>query len=314
MPSTSPGSSPRLKIAIAGSSGLVGSELVPFLLTGGHQVIRLVRSGKVGSNQDGTTSIAWNPDQGELHPGDLDGIDAVINLAGVGIADKRWSQERKERIRNSRVASTTLLAGTLAKLKQQPKVFFSASAIGYYPPSGDQPLYEDHAAGKGFLPEVCQAWEASTRQAEEAGIRTVHGRIGIVLSARGGALAAQLPLFRWCLGGRIGPGTQFMSWIDISDLIRAIHFCLMNDVMLGAVNLTAPGNTTNLEFTKTLGRVLKKPTVLPAPAWVLRVALGEMAEALLLSSLRVVPQRLQQAGFTFDYPQLEMALRHQLGC
>ncbi|MFT3879895.1 MAG: TIGR01777 family oxidoreductase [Gemmatales bacterium] len=304
---------PRMKIAITGSSGLVGTVLVPFLLTGGHQVIRLVRKPATSPLTDVTTSILWNPDKGELNASDLEGIDAVINLAGEGIADKRWTDERKKRIIDSRIKGTTLLAKTLAGMKQPPKVFFSASAIGYYPPSGDTPLTESTPAGSGFLPEVCKAWEAATKPAEDTGIRTVHGRIGIVLSAKGGALAAQLPLFRWGVAGRLGSGKQYTPWIEIDDLVGAMHFCLLNDTIRGAVNLTAPGIVTNQEFTKTLGQVLHRPTILPAPAWALRLALGEMADALLLASLKVIPERLQQAGYVFHYPQLEPALHHLLG-
>lgn len=304
---------PRMKIAIAGSSGLVGSTLIPFLLTGGHQVIRLVRKAGPSISTDGTTSVMWNPDKDELNASDLEGIDAVINLAGEGIADKRWTEDRKKRILDSRIKGTSLLASTLAQLKQKPKVLFSASAIGYYPPSGDMPLTESSAVGTGFLPEVCKAWEAATKPAEDAGIRTVHGRIGIVLSTNGGALAAQLPLFRWGLAGRLGSGRQYVPWIEIDDLVGAIHFCLMNEKIQGPVNLTAPGIVTNQEFTKTLGHVLHRPTFLPAPAWALRLALGEMADALLLASLKVIPERLQQAGYVFQYPHLEPALRHLMG-
>jgi len=300
-----------MKIAITGSSGLVGSALVPFLLTGGHQVIRLVRQASE-TNNDGTTSILWNPEQVQLNVTELEGVDAVINLAGENIAGKRWTDEQKKRILDSRVKGTSLLARTLSQLKQPPKAFFSASAIGYYPPNGDQILTETSAAGTGFLSEVCQAWEAATKPAEDVGIRTIHGRIGIVLSAKGGALAAQLPLFRWGLGGRIGPGTQYTPWIAMYDLIAAILYCVMQESMRGAANLTAPGIVTNQEFTKTLGHVLHRPTFLPAPAWALRLALGEMADGLLLPSLKVVPERLQQAGFVFTYPQLEPALRHLL--
>ena len=301
-----------MKIAITGSTGLVGSALIPFLLTSGHQIIRLVRKER-GSKKDGTSSILWNPDQEELNASELEGVDSVINLAGESITGRRWTDKQKKRILDSRVKGTGLLARTLSQLKQPPIVFFSASAIGYYPSSGDQPLTEKSAAGTGFLPEVCKAWEAATKPAEDAGIRTVHGRIGIVLSPQGGALAAQLPLFRWGMGGRIGLGTQYTPWIEIGDLIGAIHFCLMKDSMRGAVNLVAPGIVTNQEFTKSLGHVLHRPTFLPAPAWALRLALGEMADGLLLPSLRVEPERLQQAGFVFTYPELEPALRHLLG-
>lgn len=303
---------PRLKIAITGSTGLVASSLFPFLTTGGHQVVRLLRR-PAKATHDGTTSIQWNPDKNEIDSAGLEGVDAVIHLAGEGIAEGRWNASRKERILSSRVKSTTLLAETLARLKTPPKVFFSASAIGYYPPSGDTPLTEQSAAGNSFLPQVCQAWEKATEPAEQAGIRTVHGRVGVVLTPAGGALAAQLPLFRWGVAGRLGNGQQYVPWIAIDDLIYAIHHCVQQPEMSGAVNLTAPNPVTNKEFTRTLGHVLWRPTLLPAPAFALRLALGEMADALLLASLRVVPAKLQQTGFTFTCPTLDSALRHVLG-
>ncbi len=304
---------PRLKIAITGATGLVGSTLTAFLTTGGHQVVRLVRRAKPSTIPDGTTSIQWNPDQGEIDAAGLEGIDAVVHLAGEGIAEGRWNAARKERILQSRVKGTTLLANTLVKLKQPPKVFFSASAIGYYPPSGDKPLTEADNPGTGFLSDVCVAWEAATRAAEDAGIRTVHGRIGVVLTPAGGALAAQLPLFRWGIAGKLASGKQYVPWITMDDLIGSIHHCLMEPAVRGPVNLTAPEPVTNSDFTKTLGKVLWRPTILPAPAFALRLALGEMADALLLASLRVMPEYLQQSAYTFDYPTLEPALRHLLG-
>lgn len=304
---------PRLKVAIAGSSGLIGSELIPMLLTGGHQVVRLLRKQPDRPLMDGTSSIVWNPARGELNSADLEGIDAIVNLAGEGIADKRWTTERKRQIQESRVSTTMLLAQAIATMKQPPRVFFNASAIGYYPTSGDRELTENHPAGQGFLPEVCQAWEAATLPAQQAGVRTVLGRIGIVLSARGGTLKALLPLFRFCLAGRIGTGRQFMPWIEIGDLIGSIYHCLMDSEMSGPVNLVAPHVVTNAEFTSTLAKTLSRFAILPAPAVAMRLALGEMADALVLASLRVVPQRLQQSSFQYRYPQLEPALRHQLG-
>lgn len=223
-----------------------------------------------------------------------------------------WSAKRKQQIRDSRVKSTQLLTKALVQLKAKPKAFFSASAIGYYPSSGDEALTELHPPGQGFLPEVCQAWEAATEPAQQAGIRTVLGRISIVLSAQGGTLKALLPLFRSCLAGRLGSGQQYMPWMDIGDLVNAIYFCLMDDRMAGPVNLASPHAVTNREFTATLAKVVSRPAVLPVPAFMLRLALGEMADALLLASLRVVPERMQQAGFACDYPFLEAALRHQI--
>jgi uncharacterized protein len=336
-------SQPRLKIAVTGSTGLVASVLIPFLTTGGHQVVRLLRKAPTPTRSvseegprrsvsepasarpslahasgwydygDGTSFLLWNPDKGEIDAAGLEGIDAVIHLAGDSIATGRWTAAKKERILQSRVKSTTLLAQTLAKLKTPPKVFFSTSAIGYYPPSGDTPLTEQSPTGTGFLPEVCQAWEAATKPAEDAGIRTVHGRVGVVLTPAGGALSAQLPLFRWGVAGRLGDGKQYVPWITIDDLVYAINHCVQRSEVRGPVNLTAPTPVTNLEFTKTLGRILWRPTILPAPAFALRLALGEMADALLFASLRVIPERLQQQGFRFAHPTLDDALRHVLG-
>jgi uncharacterized protein (TIGR01777 family) len=305
-------SQPRLKIAVTGSTGLVASVLIPFLTTGGHQVMRLVRKASQDTN-DGTTSLLWNPDKGEMDVAGLEGIDAVIHLAGESIATGRWTAAKKERILASRVKSTTLLAQTLAKLKSPPKVFFSTSAIGYYQPSGETPLTEQSPAGTGFLPEVCQAWESATKPAEDAGIRTVHGRVGVVLTPAGGALMAQLPLFRWGVAGPLGNGKQYVPWIGIDDLVYAIHHCVQRNDVSGPVNLTAPNPVTNREFTKTLGKVLWRPTILPAPAFALRLALGEMADALLFASLNVIPERLQQLNFRFAHPTLEESLRHTLG-
>ncbi|MBL8823531.1 MAG: TIGR01777 family oxidoreductase [Planctomycetia bacterium] len=304
---------PRKTIAVTGSTGLIGTVLCAFLNTGGHHVIRLVRREPRQPFYDGSTTARWNPERNEIDASSLEGVDAVIHLAGEGIANKRWNAARKEQIINSRVQSTKLLSTTLAGLNKPPAVFFSASAIGYYAPSGDQPLTESEPPGTGFLSEVCVAWEKATQAAEQAGIRTVHGRVGVVLARQGGALASQLPLFQWCVAGRLGSGKQYVPWIEIGDLVGAIYLCIMQQDMRGPVNLTAPEPVTNVEFTRTLGRVLRRPTIFPAPAFALRLALGEMADALLLASLQVIPERLQQTGFAFDYPTLEPALRHVLG-
>lgn len=304
---------PRKTIAITGSTGLIGTVLCAFLNTGGHRVIRLVRREPSHPFYDGSTTARWNPDRNEIDASSLEGVDAVIHLAGEGIANKRWNATRKEQIKNSRVQSTELLSRTLAALKKPPTVFFSASAIGYYAPSGEQPLTESDPPGTGFLSEVCVAWEKATQAAEQAGLRTVHGRVGVVLARQGGALASQLPLFQWCVAGRSGSGKQYVPWIEIGDLAGAIYHCIMQQDMRGPVNLTAPEPVTNVEFTRTLGKVLSKPAIFPAPAFALRLALGEMADALLLASLRVMPERLQQSRYAFDYPTLEPALRHVLG-
>jgi len=300
-----------MRIAISGSSGLVGSALISFWARRDHQVVRLIRGG-LRPTENGAAAIPWNPQYGELEPSALEGVDAVVNLSGENIATGRWTAAKKQRILDSRIKTTTLLATALAKLVHPPSFFFSASAVGYYPSSGDRLLTEADPPGSGFLSQGCLAWESATTPAEDRGIRTVHGRIGVVLARNGGALAAQLPLFRWGLGGRLGTGTQYVPWITIDDLVRGIDFCLMHEELRGPVNLCGPEPVTNAEFTKTLGRVLHRPAILPAPAFALRLALGEMADALLLSSLRVVPERLRQSGFQFDYPALEPALRHVL--
>jgi uncharacterized protein (TIGR01777 family) len=299
-----------MKIAIAGSTGFIGSALVPHLTAAGHQVVRLVRPG-TQSTDDGTTSIPWDPEQGQLNAHDLENIDAVINLAGENIFKGRWTAARKVRLLESRTKSTSLLATTLASLPRPPRVFFCASAVGYYGTGGDRVLTEADPPGDDFLAHVCMAWEAATRPAAEAGIRTVNGRCGIVLSPEGGALHAQLPLFRAGLAGRLGTGRQFIPWIALEDLIAAITFCLTTDTLRGPVNVTAPEPVTNVEFTKTLGRVLSRPTILPAPKFALRLLLGEMADAL-FASLRVIPKKLAEHGFQFQRVQLEAALRHLL--
>jgi uncharacterized protein (TIGR01777 family) len=302
------------KIAVTGSTGLVGSALVPFLTAGGHPVVRLVRSIRPNDWNDGTTTVVWNPEKRKLDAQALEGVDAIIHLAGESIATGRWTAAKKQRIRDSRVHSTELLAETAAKLHKPPQVFFSASAIGYYPrDQGDQIWREGDAAGRSFLAEVCRAWEGATTAVEERGIRTLHGRFGMVVSGRGGALAAQLPIFRWGAAGRLGTGRQFVSWIELNDLIWAIYHTLMHEKLSGPVNFTSPHPVTNREFTKTLGHVLRRPTFLPAPASALRLALGEMADALLLSSQRVLPQKLRESGFEFEFPRLEEALQFQLG-
>jgi uncharacterized protein len=297
-----------MKIAVTGSTGLIGSALVPHLADAGHEVVRLVRGQARTAD-----AVPWDPDRGMLDAAALEGVDAVVNLAGENIAKGRWTTAKKRRILESRVKSTTLLATTMASLQRRPRCFVSASAVGYYASSGDRIITESDPAGEDFLSKVCLAWEAATQSAEASGIRTVRGRIGVVLSAEGGALAGQLPLFRWGLGGRLGSGRQYVPWIAVEDLVRAINYCLTNESLRGPVNLTAPNPVTNLEFTKTLGNVLKRPTILPAPAFALRLALGEMADQLLLPSLRVVPERLLRSGFRFAHPELKVAIRHVLG-
>lgn len=298
-----------MKIAITGASGLVGSDLCAFLTTGGHDVLRLVR----GEVKQPEQEIHWKPSQGVLPAEDLEGLDAVIHLGGESIAEGRWSDAKKQRIRDSRVDSTRLLAETLAQLQNPPRTFICASAIGFYGDRGDEVLTEESAAGKGFLPEVCQQWEAACEAARDSGIRVVQARFGMILSPQGGALAKMLTPFKLGGGGVIGGGRQYWSWVSLDDVVQTLHFALMNDQVAGPINVTAPHPVTNTEFTKTLGRVLSRPTILPMPAFAARLALGEMADALILCSARVLPAALEEAGYEFLDPKLEPALRKMLG-
>ena len=297
-----------MKVAITGASGLIGGALVPFLTSGGHEVVRLVR--RAPRSKDETR---WDPDAGEIDAAALEGTDAVVHLAGENIAGGRWTEARKARLRSSRVGPTALLARTLAGLTKKPKVLVSASAIGYYGNRGDEWVTEKDAPADDFLGRLSVEWEAAAEPAREAGIRVVHPRFGVVLSPAGGALGKMLLPFKAGLGGVVGPGTQYMSWIAIDDVLGVVHHLLDRAGLEGPVNATAPEPVTNAVFTKTLGRVLGRPTVAPVPAFALRLALGEMADAALLSSTRVRPERLQASGYRFRFPDLEGALRHVLG-
>jgi len=236
----------------------------------------------------------------------------VIHLAGEGIADKRWSAEQKQRIRDSRVNGTKLIADTIAALDAKPKVLVSASATGFYGDRGDEPLDESSSPGEGFLADVCREWEAATAAAEQAGVRVVHARLGIVLSPKGGALKSMLTPAKLC-GGKLGSGKQYMSWVDIDDVIGALHHAAATDSISGPMNVTAPAPVTNKEFTQVLGKVIGRPPLLPAPGFAMRLALGEMADALLLASTRVLPKRLEETDYAFRYGELEASLRHLLG-
>ncbi|MFN8093356.1 MAG: TIGR01777 family oxidoreductase [Vicinamibacteria bacterium] len=297
-----------MKVAITGASGLVGRALVPYLTTGGHGVVRLVRRPSAAPDE-----AAWDPATGRIDPAALEGVDAVVHLAGEGIADRRWTAARKEALRASRVGPTRKLAETLAGLKRRPRVFVSASAIGYYGDTGDRWVDETSPAGDDFLGRLAAEWEEATAPAARAGIRVVSLRTGIVLSAKGGALGKMLPPFRAGLGGPLGPGTQYMSWIAMDDLIGAVHHALANDGVSGPLNATAPEPVTNAVFSRTLGRVLSRPAIAPAPAFALRLLFGEMADAALLSGARVRPAKLLAAGYRFRFDNLERALRHELG-
>jgi len=293
-----------MKILIAGSSGLIGTALRDFLTTGGHEVTPLIRKQGEG--------IVWNPETQEINLSDLEGFDAIINLAGENLADSRWSTAKKQRILESRVKSTQLLAESVKKLSHPPKVFINASAIGYYGnvPEGD--VTESHLAGEGFLSDVCQQWEAATDCLIGEDIRIVLLRTGVVLSPKGGALKAMLTPFKLCFGGVIGSGNQMMSWIDIEDQIRAIYFCLNMDSIHGPINLTAPNPVSNREFTKALGKALNRPTIFPMPEFVAQTLFGEMADEMLLSGAKILPEKLQKHGFTFQYPTLDDSLKHLL--
>lgn len=297
-----------MKILVTGSTGLVGSALVPHLARGGHNVSRLVRSKKGLAKAE----VGWDPAAGTIDAAGLEGFDAVVHLAGENIAAGRWTSEKKARIRDSRVKGTRLLAETLSQLAKRPKVLVSASAIGYYGDRGKETMVEESGPGTGFLAEVCRAWEAAAEPAARSGIRVVHPRIGIVLSRDGGALKMTLLPFQLGIGGKIGSGEQYMSWISLDELVEVIQHVLTVDTLAGAVNAVAPRPVTNLEFTKALGRVLSRPTMVPLPAFVARLGLGEMAEELLLASARVEPARLVASGYKFRHPELEEALRHML--
>lgn len=296
-----------MKIAITGSTGLVGSALVPFLTTGGHHVTRIVRTSTADAD------AVWNPGTGQIDAGRLEGLDAVVHLAGENIAARRWSTEQKARIRDSRVQGTKLLSETLAKLQWPPRVLISASAIGYYGDQGERELTEENPSGSGFLPEVCREWEAATAAAKKAGIRVVQLRFGVILSPRGGALAKMLTPFRFGLGGRIGNGRQWMSWIALDDVVGCIHHALATDSLHGPVNCVATNPVTNREFTKTLGKVLWRPTLFPLPGFMARLVFGEMANELLLASTRVLPRALLDSSYRYLYGDLASALRHLLG-
>jgi len=296
-----------LHVAVTGSHGLIGRELVPFLTTGGHRVTGLVR-GEAGPGQ-----VAWNPRADSFDASALDGIHAVVHLAGENIAAARWSEAQKQRVRQSRVHATRVLCEGLARMSSPPKVLVAASAVGFYGDRGDELLDEDSPAGSGFLADVSREWEAATQPAAAAGIRVVVLRFGVVLSPRGGALARMLTPFRLGGGGPIGSGRQFWSWIALNDAAGAIHHALMTDDVRGPVNAVAPAAASNRDFTKTLGRVLSRPTLVPMPAFAARLALGEMADELLLASTRVRPKGLLDSGYAFRHTSLEDALRHVLG-
>src|SRR5215212_4918059 len=296
------------RIAISGASGMVGSQLVPFLRAGGHDVVRLVRRRPSAADE-----IAWDPATGRIDAASLESVDAVIHLAGVSIAGARWTKARKAAILSCRLQGTNLLAETLSRLQRPPRVLISASGIGYYGDAGNTPLTEESPPGAGFLADVCRAWEEGTAPAAAAGIRVVLPRFGVVLARRGGLLARLIPPFRFGLGGPLGSGEQFMSWIALDDLLGVLLRAIADDRLAGPVNAVAPDAVSNRVFAETLGRVLHWPAVLRTPALALRLVAGELADELILASQRAQPARLEEVGFTFAFPMLEDALRHELG-
>ena len=295
-------------VVVSGASGLVGGALATALELDGVRVVRLVRRRPA----PGGWEVGWDPAAGRIEARGLEGADAVVHLAGESIAAGRWTQARKDAIRRSRVDGTRLLAETLTRLEHRPRLLLSASAVGYYGSRGDEPLTEESPPGTGFLAEVCRAWEAAARPAGDAGIRVVTPRFGMVLAREGGALPRMLTPFRLGLGGVIGSGAQFVSWIALPDLVALLRFLMGADRLAGPVNAVTPRPVTNREFTKVLGRVLGRPTVVPVPPFVVRLVFGEMGESVLLGGQRVLPARLETAGFRFRTPDLEAALTSAL--
>jgi len=294
-----------MNILISGANGLIGSALATQLTAAGHRVGRLTR------RPNRPDDLGWDPGQGIFERSRLGEFDGVVHLAGEPVAGMRWTAEKKARIRDSRVEGTRLLAEALAGLDKPPRVLISASAIGYYGDRGDEVLDESSRAGTGFLADVAQAWEAAAQPAAAAGIRVVNPRFGVALSPAGGALKQMLTPFRLGAGGRIGSGKQFVSWIALDDVVGALALALETDALSGPVNVVAPGPVTNAEFTRELGAAVGRPTLLPVPAAMLRLALGEMSE-LLTASQRVLPRKLQEQHYSFRFPRLDAALRHLL--
>jgi uncharacterized protein (TIGR01777 family) len=296
-----------MKVLIAGASGLVGSALIPALEAEGGEVTRLVRTSA------GAGEIEWHPNNDQIDAAKLEGFDAIINLAGENIAGGRWTDDQKRKIHDSRVNGTHLLSEAIAGLKQPPKVFLCASATGIYGDRDDETLDEQSDSGGGFLAGVCREWEQATEPASAAGVRTVNLRFGPILAREGGMLAKLLTPFKMGMGGKVGSGKQYIAWVAIDDAVGAIKLALKDESIRGPLNIVSPHPVTNEEFTKTLGHVLSRPTALSVPAFAARLAFGEMADEMLLTSQRVIPKRLNDAGYEFEYPELEGAFRKYLG-
>ena len=293
-----------MKIAVTGATGLIGAALCERLRQEGNDVLVITRRENSSSP---FTVVHWNPERGELDTRSLEGVDAVVHLAGETIAE-RWTREKKERIRTSRVAGTRFLVDGLKRLSKRPSVLIGSSAVGFYGNRGDEELDEGSPPGTGFLPEICQAWEAEVARASELGMRAVRLRTGIVLSTKGGALAKMLLPFKLGLGGPLGSGSQWMSWIHIDDVVGGYHFALHHADLSGAANLTTPQPVRNADFTRALGRALGRPAFLPAPGFALKLIFGEMAQDLLLDGQRVLPRRLESAGYKFQHTGVDDAL------
>jgi hypothetical protein len=294
-----------MRILISGASGLVGTALTSELRRAGHTVNRLVRPGGAGAPGD----VGWDPVSGKMETAGLEGADAIVHLAGASIASGRWTESRKRLLRTSRVDATRHLVNGLARLSRPPKVLVAASAVGYYGNRGDELLTEASTPGNDFLAQLARDWEAESQRAEHSGIRTVRLRFGVILAAKGGALPQMMLPFKMGVGGKLGSGQQWLSWISLPDVVALARHALENSELSGAVNAVAPSPVRNEDFTKILGGVLHRPTVFPAPAFALRLAIGEMADALLLSSQRAIPAQLQERNYQFQHPELETALR-----
>jgi len=292
-----------VKILVTGASGFIGTALVRHLAANGHEPLPLGRSRSTAN------AVVWNPETGEIEVEKLAGIDAVIHLAGENIASGRWTAAKKQRLINSRLKGTHLIAETISKMARPPSVLVSASAVGYYGDRGNEILREESAPGRGFLADLCVQWEAATEPATRRGIRVVHPRLGIVLARHGGVLGKMLLPFKLGVGGKVGSGNQYMSWITLEDLCSILLYCAQTSNLHGPVNAVTPNPVTNLEFTKALGNALSRPTIFPLPAFVARTALGEMADELLLYSARVEPRKLNNLRFGFRHSELGAALK-----